>query len=68
MQFIELTYEGEKFLKNVDEVESFWRDGGNCIVIHKDQTEITIEESYDEVKRLLEKARYLNPAALVGKK
>ena len=68
MKFIELTYEGEKFLKNVDEVESFWRDGGNCKVIHKDQTDFTVEESYNEVKRLLEKARYLNPVALVGKK
>ncbi|MDU0070056.1 MULTISPECIES: hypothetical protein [Bacillus] len=68
MQFIELTFEGEKFLKNVDEVASFWTNGKNCKVVHKDQTDITVEESYDEVKRLLEKARYLNPAALAVKK
>lgn len=68
MKFIELTFEGEKYLENVDEIASFWRDGENCKVVYKNQTEITVEESYNEVKSLLEKARYLNPAALVGKK
>ncbi|MCY7858672.1 hypothetical protein P9D51_23010 [Bacillus sonorensis] len=53
MQFIELTFEGEKYLENVAEIESFWRDGENCKVIYKNQVEITVGESYEEVKRLL---------------
>ncbi len=50
MQFIELTFDGEKYLENVDEISSFWRDDENCKVVYKNQTEITVEESYDEVK------------------
>ncbi|MES9686029.1 hypothetical protein ABWK31_00525 [Bacillus sp. JJ353] len=68
MQFIELTFEKEKFLVNVDVIDSFWRSDENCEIVYKNGTSTTVEESYEEVKRLLEEARYLNPAALAVKK
>ncbi|MEC1562510.1 hypothetical protein [Bacillus haynesii] len=70
MEFIELTDEdGQKFMINISRVETIWPAHKGCSIATINDTEfISVQESYDEVKRLLEKARYLNPSALVGKK
>jgi len=61
MEFIELTDEdGQKFMINISRVETIWRAYKGCSIATINDTEfISVQESYDEVKRLLEKARYL---------